>query len=112
MILDLRDPPSDPPEEPTRPQLRLVPKGTRVMFRRPEDPEVPWTVRALGLLLGVVITGVALCMILLVAALLREVYETVDAQDAARAAARAAEQRQGGAIKLTLPKDRPPAKRP
>jgi len=116
--LDLHDEPRDVPEGSVRPQLRLVRFNPHVVFRRPEDPEVPWTVKVTGYILGFVVTGLALVVILFVAALLRELYHRIDEDDAARAAARA---KQGisapstagapkGAITLTMPKETPPSK--
>lgn len=108
-ILNLNERNDDDPAEPSRPHLRLVRPVPHVVFRRPEDPEVPWTVRVVGYLLGIVITGIVVAGILLVGALLRDVYQRVD--EAAEREARA--KAKSGAIQLTLPKKQepPPARR-
>ncbi len=114
-MLDLYDPKPDPPDEEGRPSLRLVPKGPRVSFSRPGDPETRWTVRVASIFLGLVISGIGLAFILLTAALLKQMYENVDALDAAVKAERTrrstteapARNRGDGAIVLTMPKDQP-----
>jgi hypothetical protein len=109
-MLDLSEPPPDRPEGRGRGNLRLVPRWPRVVFRRPEDPEISWTIRITAYALSLVITGLAVGVILLVAAWLKEVYQQVDAQDAARAAesarAKAAEPPPAppGTVVITLPK--------
>jgi len=90
-MLNLNDPPPDKPEDPKK-RLRLVPRWPDVRFRRPEDPEIPWHIRLMGILIAVVISAVALAGIVTLATLLKNVYDKVDANDRARAE-RAAEAR-------------------
>lgn len=61
------------------PHLRLVPKGPPVVFRLPEDPAVPWQVRALAIFLGVTISAAVVIGIVFVGALVKDLYEQVDA---------------------------------
>jgi len=110
-MLDLDDPKPEEPEGEGRLRLRLVPRGPRVAFRWVEDPETPWHVRAIALLLAVILTIVGVSTILQTAALLKEYYARVDAIDQARALQRARERaakeaavpRSDGAIVLSLP---------
>lgn len=111
-MLDLDDPKHEDSEEGGSPRLRLVPKGPRVAFRWVEDPETPWHVRAIALVLALILSIVGVSTILQTAALLKEYYDRVDAIDQARALARARERaareaaarpRSDGAILLSLP---------
>jgi len=111
-MLDLDDPMPEEPDEGGSPRLRLVPKGPKVAFRRIENPETSWQVRAIGLLLALLLSIVGVSAILQTAALLKEYYDRVDAIDQARALARARERaareaasrpRGDGAIVLSLP---------
>jgi hypothetical protein len=107
-ILNLNERNEDDPSEPSRPQLRLVRPGPHVVFRRPEDPEVPWMVRIAGYFVGIVITGIVVVGVLLLGALLREVYHRVD--EATEREARA--KTKSGAIQLTLPRKQEPQPAP
>ena len=89
MILDLYDPKPGPEEDSSRPRLRVIPRGPRVSFSLPEDPETTWYVRLGAVIVGVVATGLGVGMILFTAANLKGFYERVDADDLARAQARA-----------------------
>ena len=110
MILDLYDTAPDPEEESGRPRLRLVPRGLNVAFSLPRDPETPWPLRISSVTVAIVLTTIGVTSILLTAAAMKHFYDKVDAQDAARAKARAvkaaeAAPRPDGAILLKLPED-------
>jgi len=104
-------------DDPERPPLRLAPAAFPVIFRRPQDPRSPWHIRLASTLMGLVITVAGVIVILLIAALVKSVYDRLDAVDAERAAARSrakaalqsAAPRSDGAVPLTLPKETPPA---
>ena len=109
-MLNLNDPPPIPPEDAGR-RLRLVPRWPDVRFRRPEDPEVPWRVRVLGVALAALISIAAVTGIVALATLLKNVYDRVDAADRARAEERARESEMQSAPAGTIPvtlSDAPP----
>jgi hypothetical protein len=107
-MLNLTDPPAPPPEE--HPHLRLVPKGPPVSFRIPQDPEVPWPIRAVAILLGVVISATVVTGILFFGAFIKYVYDSIDAAEKARAAeGRAAPRGPEGSINIVIPKNQPTA---
>ena len=107
-MLNLTDPPAPPPEE--HPHLRLVPKGPPVNFRLPQDPEVPWPVRAVAILLGLIISVTVVTGILFFGAFIKYVYDSIDAAERAKAAEqRAAPRGPAGSINIVIPKDQPTA---
>ncbi|HXI03363.1 MAG TPA: hypothetical protein VNI57_09320 [Candidatus Saccharimonadales bacterium] len=108
MKLGLEDPPSPPPEDDGRPDLRLVPKGPPVRFRVPEDPEVSWQIRAVAITLGVLISLGVVGGIFLFGSFVKHMYDTVEARRQAEAAKkRAAEKPDDGTIKVVIPTNQP-----
>jgi hypothetical protein len=90
MILDLHDPPVDPPEG-SRQRLWLVPNGPPLKFKRVRDLKSPWTVRILGAVVGTIISFVVVLGIVAFGALFKDLWDRVDTQDRARHAQRARE---------------------
>lgn len=106
-MLHLTDPPHPPPPE-DHPHLRLVPKGPPVRFRVPQDPEVPWFVRAVALTLGVVISAILVTGIIFAGSFIKYVYDQMDAREKARTQERRAVPRgPEGSIPVVISPDQP-----
>lgn len=109
-MLNLFDPPEPPPPG-AHPHLRLVPKGPPVVFRLPEDPDVPWQVRAVAIFLGVAISTAVVVAIIFVGAMVKDLYERADAMHRAREAqSQEAPKAREGSIPVVIQEDPPPPK--
>jgi hypothetical protein len=109
-MLNLNDPPELPPPGP-HPHLRLVPKGPPVVFRLPEQPEVPWQVRAIAIFLGVTISVLVVTGIVFVGALVKNLYDQVDAAQRERESREQAAPVRPDAIPVVMP-EQPPSPPP
>lgn len=105
-MLNLNEPPPPPPPGKARPRLYLVPRMPRVVFSIPTDPEIPWYRKLIWGTLAMIITVAAATGIILFAALVKHMYDTVGARSARPPAGQTAPE---GTIPLSL-SERPPEK--
>ena len=106
MRLNLQEPPGSGGGS-ERPRLWLVPRGPSPVFHRLEDPHVPWQRRLLWTVLALLITTLAVVVIVLFAALVKQLYDMADEAGRVEASEAARQEAPEGTIPLSL-SDRPP----